>query len=96
MKQNINAMIILTIGYNKIHYKSNTFNTDSFTTLHLTTLLHHNSNTFLNFFFKFLKFNYQLLWEQHDQNAYINFPQVLTETELLPNIINIEYKNLHY
>ena len=36
-----------------------------------------------------LKFNYQLLWEQQDQQAYINFPQILTQTELLPYIINM-------
>ena len=28
-----------------------------------------------------------MLWEQQDQPAYIHFPQILTETELLPYII---------
>ena len=36
------------------------------------------------FLLKFFRFNYQLLWEQQDQQAYINFPLILTETELLP------------
>ena len=45
---------------------------------------------------KFLRFNYQLLWEQKDQQAYINFPQILTHTELLPYIIKNENKHLHY
>ena len=35
----------------------------------------------------FLRFNYQLFWEQKDQQAYINFPQILTPIELLPYII---------
>ena len=48
------------------------------------------------FLLKFLRFNHQLLWEQQDQNAYINFPQVPTETELLPYIISNEYRRLHY
>ena len=40
---------------------------------------------FTQYFFKsFFKFNYQLLWEQQDQQAYIHFPQILTQTELLP------------
>ena len=41
-------------------------------------------------------FNYQILWEQQDQNAYINFPQVLTETKLLPFIISDTNKHVHY
>ena len=45
---------------------------------------------------KFLRFNYQLLWKQQDQNAYINFPQVLTEVELLPFIIRNTKKHPHY
>ena len=36
----------------------------------------------------FFRFDYQLLWEQQDQQAYIHFPQILTQTELLPYIIN--------
>ena len=42
---------------------------------------------FTQFLLKFLRFNYQLLWGQKDQQAYINFPQILTHTELLPYII---------
>ena len=34
--------------------------------------------------------------EQKDQQAYINFPQILTHTELLPYIIKNENKHLHY
>ena len=51
---------------------------------------------FTQFLLKFLRFNYQLLWEQKDQKAYINFPQALTHIELLPYIINNENKHLHY
>ena len=51
---------------------------------------------FTQFLLKFLSFNYQLLWEQKDQQAYINFPQILTNIELLPYIIKNENKHLHY
>ena len=51
---------------------------------------------FTQFLLKFLRFNYQLLWEQKDQQAYINFPQILTHIELLPYIIKNENKHLHY
>ena len=37
-----------------------------------------------------------MLWEQQDQQAYIHFPQTLTETELLPYIIKSEYRHLQY
>ena len=37
-----------------------------------------------------------MLWEQQDQNAYKNVPQVLTETELLPFIISDTNKHVHY
>ena len=52
--------------------------------------------TFSHFLLKFFKFNYKLIWEQQDQNAYINFPQVLTETEVLPFIISNKNKHVHY
>ena len=45
---------------------------------------------------KFFRFNYQLLWEQQDQNAYIHFPQVLTEIELPLYVIIETNKHLHY
>ena len=48
------------------------------------------------FLLKYLRFNYQLLREQKDQQAYINFPQILTHIELLPYIIKNENKHLHY
>ena len=51
---------------------------------------------FTQFSLKFLRFNYQLLWEQKDQQAYVNFPQILTHIELLPYIIKNENKHLHY
>ena len=38
---------------------------------------------FTQFLLKFFRFNYQLLWEQQDQQAYIHFPQILTQTELI-------------
>ena len=49
-----------------------------------------------HFILKFFRFNHQLLWEQQDQQAYINFPQILTQTELLPYIIKIGNKLLQY
>ena len=49
-----------------------------------------------HFLLKFFRFNYQLIWEQQDQNAYINFPQVLTKTELLPFIISNTNKRVYY
>ena len=52
------------------------------------TIQYQRLMVFLHFLSKCLKFNYQLLWEQQDQNAYIHFPQVLTEVELLPHIIS--------
>ena len=51
---------------------------------------------FTHFILKFFRFNYQLLWEEQDQQAYINFPQILTQTELLPYIIKIKHKHLQY
>ena len=51
---------------------------------------------FTHFLLKFLRFNYQLLWEQKDQQTYINFPQALTHIKLLPYIINNQNKHLHY
>ena len=51
---------------------------------------------FSQFLLKFLRFNYQLLWEQKDQQAYINFPQILTHIELLPYIIKNENKHLQF
>ena len=51
---------------------------------------------FTQILLKFFRFNYQLLWEQQDQQAYINFPQILTQTELLPYVIKNEHKHLQY
>ena len=45
---------------------------------------------------KFFRFNYQILWEQQDQQAYTNFPQILKPTELLPYIIKNEHKHEQY
>ena len=49
---------------------------------------------FSRFMLKFSRFNYQILWEQQDQNAYIHLPQVLTEVELLPYVIKEASKHL--
>ena len=51
---------------------------------------------FTHFVLKFFRFNYQLLWEQKDQQDYINFRQILSHTELLPYIIKNENKHLQY
>ena len=51
---------------------------------------------FPHFLLKFFRYNYQLLWEQQDQQAYVNFPQILTETELSPFIIRNEYRHPQY
>ena len=48
-----------------------------------------------HFLLKFFRFNYQLIWEQQDQSAYVNFPQVLTETQLLPFIIKNTNKHVY-
>ena len=45
---------------------------------------------FTQFLLKFLRFNYLLLWEQKDQQVYVNFPQILTHIELLPYIIKMK------
>ena len=37
-----------------------------------------------------------MLWEQQDQQVYNNFPQILTETELLPYLIKNENRHLQY
>ena len=49
-----------------------------------------------HFLLKYFRFNYQLLWEQKDQSAYIHFPKVLTETELLPFIIRQDFNHFLY
>ena len=54
------------------------------------------SKSSLNFYENFFRFNYQLLWEQQDQQAYIRFPKVLTETELLPYFIKNEHRQVQY
>ena len=51
---------------------------------------------FTQFSLKFFRFNYQLLWEQQDQQAFIHFLQILTQTELLPYIIKNEHRYLQY
>ena len=37
-----------------------------------------------------------MLWEQQDQQAYIHFPQILTQTELSQYIIKNEHRYLQY
>ena len=51
---------------------------------------------FTQFLLTFFRFNYQLLWEQQDQQAYIHFPQILTQIEPLPDIIKNEHRFLQY
>ena len=51
---------------------------------------------FSHFLLKFFRYFYQLVWEQQDQNAYVNFAQVLTETEFLQFIISNKNKHEHY
>ena len=51
---------------------------------------------FSHFLLKFLRFNYQLIWEQQDESACINFPQELTETELSPFIISNTIRHARY
>ena len=51
---------------------------------------------FSHFLLKFFQFDFQLIWEQQDQKAYINFPQVLPETELLSFIIKNPKKLVYY
>ena len=51
---------------------------------------------FAHILLKFFRFNYQLHWEQQDQQAYIHFPQILTQTELLLYIIKNEHRHLQY
>ena len=51
---------------------------------------------FSHFLLKFFRFNYQILWEQKDQNAYIHFPRELTETVLLPSLIRNDFKHPYY
>ena len=51
---------------------------------------------FTQFLLKFFTFNYQLLWEQQDQQAYGNFPQILTETEFLSDIIKNDHQRIQY
>ena len=73
------------------------FNENQDTPLYLPSHLEDPQvKVFTQFLVKFLRFNYQLLWEQQDQQAYVNFPQVLTETELLPYIIENEHRHLQY
>ena len=56
----------------------------------------HQIKVFSHFQLNFFRFKYRILWEQQDQGAYINFPQVLSETELLAFIIKTTNKLVHY
>ena len=85
-----------TIGYNKIYYKKKNFQYRFFHNITLTEETIPQAKVFRHFLLKFFRFNYQLLWEQQDQQAYIHFPQILTPTELLPYIIKNEHKRLQY
>ena len=50
---------------------------------------------FTQFLLQFFRFNYQLLWEQQDQQAYVNFPQILTETELFTSFNTAHIEQIH-
>ena len=45
---------------------------------------------------KFLRHNYQLMWDDKDQNAFLNFPSHFTENELLPFIISDQNRDPQY
>ena len=64
-----------------------------FTNITLTDDTIPQVKVFTLFLLKFFRFSYQLLW---DQQAYIHFPQILTQTELLPYIIKNEHRHLQY
>ena len=51
---------------------------------------------FSHFLLRYFRSNYQLLWEQKDRTAFVNFPHVLTEPELLPFIIKNAFKHSFY
>ena len=91
--QNFKYTIIPIIGFNKVFYKSQTSNTN-FSKIADDTIP--QIKVFSHFLLKYFRFNYQLLWEQKDQTAYVNFPHVLTETELLPFIIKTTFKHSFY
>ena len=40
----------------------------------------------------FIRFNYQIICNDQDQNTFINFPNYFTEDELLPFMSNVEKK----
>ena len=95
LKQECNEMTTLTTGLTRFitnqtipvqippeHYSQGGYNSTNY-----------NISQFL---LKLLRFNYQLLREQQDQDAYFNFPQVLTEIELLPLIFDIRDRYSHY
>ena len=67
-----------------------------FKTLYLTKVQCPKSKSSPTSYLNFFRFNYQLLWEQQDQNAYTNFPQVLTEIEFLLFIITERNKHINY
>ena len=50
---------------------------------------------FSHFLLKYFRFNYQLIREQQAQGAYINFPRLSTETELLKFISKSTKKYVH-
>ena len=44
------------------------------------------------FLSKFFRFNYQLIWVQQDQSAYINFPKTFDEIDLLTFFIRDNFE----
>ena len=77
-----------------LHVKN--FQYRSFNNITLTNDTIPQVKVFTQLLLKFFRFKYQLLWEQQDQQAYIHFPQILTQTELLPYIMKNEHRHLQY
>ena len=96
MIQKFKHTIIPIIGFNKIFYKSQISNTIFFQNITLTDDTIPQIKVISFFLRKYFRFSYQILWEQKDQTEIVNFPHVLTETELLPLIIKNDFKHSFY
>ena len=93
--QKLKDTITLIICSNKIFNKSN-FQFNFFQNIILNDDTRPQTKVFSYLLLKYFRFNYQLLWEQNDQQAYVNFPHVLTDSELLPFIIKNDFKHSLY
>ena len=88
---------------NNTHYwlqqdilQSTTFQTKFFQNVILNDDTLPQIKLFSHFLLNYFRFKYQLLWEPKYQNAYINFPHVLTKIGLLPFIIVNDFKHSLY